>query len=68
MLRDIPKPVATIHVPEACEVDIDLRMEGNVVQTPITPVIPVNPEAVVSLQSIINQDVHVLDDTSKRRL
>jgi hypothetical protein len=54
VLRDTPKPVATIQVPEACEVDMDLCTEDNVVQTPITPVTPVNPQAVVSLQSMIN--------------
>jgi hypothetical protein len=68
VLRDTPKPVATIQVPEVCEVDMDLRTEGNVVQTPITPVTPGNPEAVVSLQSMINQDAHTLDETSKWRL
>ena len=42
--------------------------QGEIVQTPATPVTPVTSEALASLQNVIKQDAHTLDETSKQRL
>jgi len=42
--------------------------QGEIVQTPATPATPVTSEALASLQNVIKQDVHTLDETSKQRL
>lgn len=68
VLRDIPKPVTELDVSEACGMDVGPCPEGDVVQTPVTPVTPVTSEGLLSLQGLINQDAHTLDETSKRRL
>ena len=65
VLRDTPKPVAALTVPKACEVDAGPCPQGEVVQTPVTPV---TTEALIPLQDLINQDAHALDEMSKRRL
>ena len=54
VLKDTPKLVVILHIPESQEVNIDPRLKENVVQTPVTPVTPRTSEAVVSLQSLIN--------------
>jgi DDE superfamily endonuclease len=68
VLRDIPKPVAALTVPKACEVDVGPCPQGKVVQTPMTPVTPVTTKTLMPLQDLINQDTHALDEMSKRRL
>ncbi|OCK73407.1 hypothetical protein K432DRAFT_430609 [Lepidopterella palustris CBS 459.81] len=67
VLRDTPKPVAALTVLNACEVDAALCPQGKAVQSPVTPVTPVTSEALTSLQNLITQDAHALDETSKQR-
>jgi hypothetical protein len=68
VLKDIPIAVVTTQVPGIREVGIDPHLEANKVQTPITPVTPGTSEAVLSLQSVINQDARALDQSSRWRL
>jgi hypothetical protein len=68
VLKDTPKPIVTRQAPEDRDVNIDPRLEANVVQTPTTPVTPVTSEAVLSLQELISQDARALDETSRWRL
>ena len=49
VLRDTPKPVAALTVPKACEVDVGPCPQGEVVQTPVTPV---TTEALMPLQDL----------------
>ncbi|KAF2193419.1 hypothetical protein K469DRAFT_482146, partial [Zopfia rhizophila CBS 207.26] len=60
------KPPAELTVPKANEVGSHLQDE--VLQTPMTPVSPVTIEALTSLQNLIKQDAHALNNTSKQRL
>lgn len=50
---------------EVCELDIGLSLQGEVVHTPVTPVIL---DALTSLQDLIQQDAHALDESNKQRL
>jgi hypothetical protein len=68
VLRGTLKPVTAVVVPEARELNMDPNLEGDVVQTPVTPVTPSTTEALVSLQDLINQDARALDERSKQRL
>jgi hypothetical protein len=68
ILKDTPKPVVTLHVPDIQMVSLDLRLEENLVQTPVIPVTPRTSQGVVSLQRLIKQDAHTLDSTSRWRL
>ena len=66
VLREIPKPIevnasTTNEVRGGCYPQDQLTI-------PQTPVTPASVEAVMSLHNLIKQDVHMLDDTSKRRL
>jgi len=65
VLRDIPKPVAVLTTPQACQSDGGSCPQGQVVRTPVTPV---TIEALKSLQDLIAQDAHALDESSKQRL
>ena len=62
VLRDMPKPLAELTVPKADEVKVGPHSQGEVLQTPATA------EDLTSLRSLIEQDVHTLDETSKQRL
>jgi hypothetical protein len=55
VLRDTPKPVAVLTAPKACEVDVS---QVEITQTPATT------NALMSLQELINQGVHALDEKS----
>jgi len=61
----MPKPVAALTIPKAYEVDMGPCSQGEVVQTPVTPV---TVEALTSLQNLIKQDTHTLDESSKQCL
>jgi DDE superfamily endonuclease len=61
-LRDIQKPVAELTVPKADEVKVGSCPQDEVLQTPVTA------EALTSLRSLIEQDAHAHDETSKQRL
>jgi hypothetical protein len=68
VLRDTPKP-AELTVPQACEVNANPYPQCEVVQSPVMPVTPVDAEALMTLQGLINRDSHALDDErSKWRL
>ena len=62
VLRDIPKPLAELTVPKADEAKVGSCPQDEVLQTPVTA------EALTSLRSLIEQDAHGLDETSKQRL
>jgi hypothetical protein len=62
VLRDIQKPLAELTVPKADEMKAGSCPQGEVLQTPVTA------EALTSLRSLIEQDAHALDETSKQRL
>lgn len=62
VLRDIQKPLAELTVPEVDEVKVRSCPQDEVLQTPVTA------EALTSLHSLIEQDAHALDETSKQRL
>jgi hypothetical protein len=68
VLRDIPKPVTLLDAPGPYAVDIGQRSEDGAVQPPATPVTPVTTEALMSLQELISQDAHGLDEMGKQRL
>ncbi|KAF1352874.1 hypothetical protein EJ07DRAFT_61083, partial [Lizonia empirigonia] len=62
----MPKPVPNLTVPRIDEVNNGSLPQGEVPQTPTTPV---SAEGLVSLQNlIIKQDAHALEEASKRRL
>lgn len=65
VLRNIPKPVAVLTTPQACELDVGSCPQGQVVRTPVTPV---TIEALTSLQDLTTQDAHALDESSRQRL
>ena len=65
VLRDIQKPPVELTVPKADEVKVRPPPQDEVLQTPVTPV---TAEALTSLHSLIEQDAHALDETSKQRL
>ncbi|KAH8695835.1 hypothetical protein GQ44DRAFT_634521 [Phaeosphaeriaceae sp. PMI808] len=68
VFRDTPKP-AELTVPQACEVIVGPYPQCEVVQSPVMLVTPVDAEALVTLQGLINRNAHALDDErSKWRL
>lgn len=68
MLTDLPKQAAGSTVNEPCERTVKPLLEGNSTQISRTPNTPVTSEGLLSLQNLINQDAHSLDEVSKRRL
>ena len=66
VLCEIPKPVE-VNAPTTTEVRVG-RQPQDQLTIPQTPVTPASAEAVMSLHNLIEQDVYILDDTSKRRL
>jgi hypothetical protein len=64
VLRDTPKPVQ-LTIPKAYELEVGSCPQGEVLQTPVTPV---TSEALTLLHNLITQDAHALDETSKQRL
>ncbi|KAK3081915.1 hypothetical protein LTS18_012382 [Coniosporium uncinatum] len=60
VLRDIQKPLAELTIPNADEV-VRSCPQGEVLRTPVTA------EGLTSLR-LIEQDAHMLDETSKQRL
>jgi hypothetical protein len=66
VLRDIPKPLAELHIPKEGEVKVASCNPAIIPQTPVTPV---SAEALGSLQDlIIKQDAYTLNKTSKQSL
>jgi hypothetical protein len=66
VLNSMPKPVPSLTVPRIDEVTNGPLPQGEVPQTPATPVLA---EGLVLLQNlIIRHDAHALEETSKRRL
>jgi hypothetical protein len=65
VLRVTPKPPAQSTVPRADEIEVGACHQDDV---PLTPMTPVLVEGLVSLQNLIKQDVHTLNETSIRRL
>jgi hypothetical protein len=61
VLRDIQKPVAELAVPKDDE-KVGFCPQGEVPQTLVTA------GALASLRSLIEQDAHMFDETSKQRL
>jgi hypothetical protein len=66
VLRDIPKPPPEVSVQK--EVTVASWPQDEMLDMSVTPVTPVTTEAVASLHSMIAQDAHMLDPTSKQRL
>jgi hypothetical protein len=60
-----PKPLTQSTVLRADEIKVGLCHQDEVPQTPITPV---SAEGLSSLQNLIKQDVHTLNETSIQRL
>jgi hypothetical protein len=65
VLANTPKPPTELTVPKADEVKVGSCPQDEVLQTPVTPV---SAEALMSLQKLIKQDAHALDETSKQNL
>ena len=68
VLTDTPKPPTELSVPSANEVKVGFGSQDKIVHPPMTPVTPVTAEALTSLHSLIEQDAHALDETSKKAL
>ena len=68
VLTDTPKPPTELSVPSANEVKVGFGSQDKVVHPPMTPVTPVTAEGLTSLHSLIEQDAHALDETSKKAL
>jgi len=64
VLKNIPKPPSELT---ALEGDAT-SSQGEALQTPVTPVTPVSAESFATLQNLITQDAHKVDETSKLRL
>jgi len=62
VLRDIQKLPAKLTVPKADKVKIESCPQDEVLQTPVTA------KALTLLHSLIEQDTHALDETSKQHL
>jgi hypothetical protein len=62
VLRDIQKPLAKLTIPKADKVKVGSCLQGEIIQTPVTA------EDITALQSLIEQDAHTLDETSKQCL
>jgi hypothetical protein len=65
VLRMTPKPPAQSTVPRTDEIKVGSCHQGEVPQTPVTPV---SVEGLASLHNLIKQDAHTLDGTSILRL
>ena len=65
VLRVTPKPPAQSTVPRADEIRVGSCHQGEVPQTPVTPV---SAEGLASLHNLIKQDAHTLNRTSIQRL
>lgn len=62
----MPKPSADLNISRADEVKMGSCSQDIVLQISVTPV---SAEAFILLQNlIINQNAHMLDDTSKQKL
>jgi len=73
VLRVTPKPPVQSTVPRADEIEVGASHQDDVLPTcqddvPPTPVTPVSAEGVVSLQNLIKQDAHTLNEASIPRL
>ena len=62
VIKDIPKPVTEPTIPTLKTCEIDLCLQGKVLQTPVTS------EALTSLHNLIKQDACAEDEMSKQRL
>ncbi|KAM3423207.1 hypothetical protein BST61_g657 [Cercospora zeina] len=62
VIQNIPQPLADVTVQKHC---VDSPIQDSIPHTPITPV---SSEAVASLRTLIQQDAHQQDETSKQRL
>jgi len=63
-----PKPPVQLTLLTADEIRVGSCHQDEVPQTPVTPVTPVSAEGLASLQNLIKQDAHTLDDASSKRL
>jgi hypothetical protein len=73
VLRVTPKPPVQSTVPRADEIEVGTSHQDDVLPTcqddvPPTPVTPVSAEGVMSLQNLIKQDAHTLNEASIQRL
>jgi hypothetical protein len=59
VLKNIQKPLAKLTILKADEVHF---LQNEILQTPITA------EGVITLQNLIEQDAHTLDEASKQRV
>jgi hypothetical protein len=64
VLKDIPRPLVEVVIPEATIASTSTA--DIVLQTPITPVMPLTAEALTSLHNVIKQDTNVSDGTRGR--
>jgi hypothetical protein len=62
VLRDIQKPLAELTTRNPDEANVRFFLQDEVIQTPVTA------EHVTALHSLIEQEAHTLDETSKRRV
>ena len=65
VLRVTPKPPAQSTIPRADEIEVGTCHQNDV---PPTPVTPVSVEGLLSLQNLIKQDAHTLNEASTQRL
>lgn len=65
VLRKTPKPPSHSTVQRANEMEVDLCPQGEVPQTPVTPV---TADTIMSLHNLIKQDTSTLTETSLPRL
>ncbi|KAF2182921.1 hypothetical protein K469DRAFT_478668, partial [Zopfia rhizophila CBS 207.26] len=56
------KPLAELTVPKADQVKVESSLQNEVLQTPVTA------EVLTSLRSLIEQNAHAFDETSKQHL
>jgi hypothetical protein len=66
VLRDTPKPPPEVSVLK--DVTVGSCPQDEVLNVPVTPVIPVTTEGIASMHDIITHDARALDEMSKRRL
>jgi hypothetical protein len=65
VFRGIPKPPADLIILKVEKVKVGPHLQDEILRTPVTPV---SAEALMSLQNLIKQDAHALDETSKKSL
>jgi len=68
VLRVTPKPPTQPNVPRVDETQVGSCHQDEVPQTLVTPVTPVSVEGLASLQKLIKQDIHTLNEASIQRL